>query len=79
MPPAGRERATTQPSRSDKLYLENNLLRIAGALFCHDPKRAATRTAEIQLNTAIPEKRITIRPDPTLGQPGSSRTRSSSR
>src|SRR5215210_902315 len=64
------ERATTQPSRSDKLYLENNLLRIAGALFCHDPKRAALRTGEIQLNTAIPEKRITIRPDPTLGQPG---------
>src|SRR3954454_12598557 len=70
MPPAERERATAQASRSDKLYLENNLLRIAGALFCHDPKRATLRTGEIQLNTAIPEKRITIRPDPTLGQPG---------
>src|SRR4051795_8073933 len=70
MPAAKRERAAAQPQRSDKLYLENNLLRIAGALFCHDPKRAATRTAEIQLNTALPEKRITIRPDPTLGQPG---------
>src|SRR3954465_2342980 len=70
MPRAGRERATAQPPRSDKLYLENNLLRIAGALFCHDPKRAALRTGEIQLNAASPEKRITIRPDPTLGQPG---------
>ena len=65
-----RERATAQPSRSEKLYIENNLLRIAGALFCHDPKRAALRTGEIQLNAAIPEKRLTIRPDPTLGQPG---------
>src|SRR3954454_10221386 len=70
MPPAERERATAQASRSDKLYLENNLLRIAGALFCHDPKRATLRTGEIQLNAAIPEKRITIRPDPMLGQPG---------
>src|SRR3954471_18503209 len=70
MPDAERERATAQAPRSDKLYLENNLLRIAGALFCHDPKRAALRTAEIQLNAALPEKRITIRPDPTLGQPG---------
>src|SRR3954463_4523067 len=70
MPPAEGERATAQPSRSDKLYMENNLLRIAGALFCHDPKRAALRTAEIQLNAAVLEKRITIRPDPTLGQPG---------
>src|SRR3954469_12491260 len=70
MPRAGRERATAQPPRSDKLCLENKLLRIAGALFCHDPKRAALRTGEIQLNAANPEKRITIRPDPTLGQPG---------
>src|SRR4051812_45704895 len=70
MPDAERERARAQPSRSDKLYLENNLLRIAGALFCHDPKRAALRTAEIQLNAALPEKRITTRPAPTLGHPG---------
>jgi hypothetical protein len=50
--------------------MENNLLRVAGALFCHDPKRAASRTSEIQLNPGILEKRITIRPDPKLGQPG---------
>src|SRR6202795_2089503 len=56
--------------KSDKLYIENNLLRIAGALFCHDPKRAATRTGEIVLNKGVPEKHITIRPDPRLGQPG---------
>ena len=50
--------------------MENNLLRVAGALFCHDQKRAATRTEEILLNPGIPEKHITIRPDPKLGQPG---------
>jgi hypothetical protein len=54
----------------DKLYIENNLLRIAGALFCHDPKRAATRTGEIDLNSGVPDKHINIRPDPRLGQPG---------
>ena len=53
-----------------KLYMENNLLRVAGALFCHDPKRAATHTAEIHLNLGIAEKRISVRPDPKLGQPG---------
>jgi hypothetical protein len=34
----------------DKLYMENTLLRVAGALFCHDAKRAPTRTQEIVLN-----------------------------
>jgi hypothetical protein len=66
----GAERSAEHARRGDKLYMENNLLRVAGALFCHDPKRAATRTSEIQLNPGIPEKRITIRPDPKLGQPG---------
>ena len=59
-----------QAQRADKLYMENNLLRVAGALFCHDQKRAATRTGEIRLDPGVPEKRITIRPDPRLGQPG---------
>src|ERR1700683_61931 len=66
----GAQRKPEEAQRSDKLYMENNLLRIAGALFCHDPKRAAARTSEIHLNTTVAEKRITIRPDPTLGQPG---------
>src|SRR5580700_10471526 len=55
---------------SDKLYMENTLLRIAGALFCHDAKRAPTRTQEIQLNGGVKEKNIVVRPDPRLGQPG---------
>ena len=54
----------------DKLYMENTLLRVAGALFCHDPKRAATRIGEIEVNRGVTDRRITIRPDPQLGQPG---------
>ncbi len=50
--------------------MESTLLRVAGALFCHDPKRAAKRTEEIELNKGIIEKHIVIRPDPKLGQPG---------
>jgi hypothetical protein len=56
--------------RADKLYIESNLLRIAGALFCHDQRAAGKRTAEIELNSGVVEKHITIRPDPKLGQPG---------
>ena len=54
----------------DKLYIENTLLRIAGALFCHDAKRAPTRIAEIEINRGVIDKNITIRPDPQLGLPG---------
>ena len=59
-----------QASPISKLYLENTLLRVAGALFCHDPKRASARICEIEVNANIAEKRIVIRPDPKLGQPG---------
>src|SRR6202521_2313577 len=55
---------------SDKLYMENTLLRGAGALFCHDAKRAPIRTQEIELNRGVKEKNIIVRPDPRLGQPG---------
>jgi hypothetical protein len=56
--------------RADKLYMESNLLRIAGALFCHDQRVAGNRIAEIELNPEVAEKHIVIRPDPRLGQPG---------
>ena len=48
----------------DKLYMENTLLRVAGALFCHDAKRAPTHTEQIELNRGVAEKNIVIRPDP---------------
>jgi hypothetical protein len=62
---------TRQPAEPiEKLYMENTLLRIAGALFCHDPKRASTRTGKIELNRGTTDKHIVIRPDPEFGQPG---------
>jgi hypothetical protein len=64
------KRADQSPAPIDKLYMEKTLLRISGALFCHDPKRARTRTREIELNRGVAEKQIVIRPDPRLGQPG---------
>src|SRR5271157_3894892 len=62
--------AAAQTSDSTKLYMESTLLRIAGALFCHDPKNAGKRTGEIELNRGVIDKHIVIRPDPRLGQPG---------
>lgn len=54
----------------EKLYMENTLLRVLGAMFCHDPKRAHGRTGTIELNRGVKEKHITIRVDPEYGQPG---------
>ncbi|PZR93754.1 MAG: hypothetical protein DLM68_00580, partial [Hyphomicrobiales bacterium] len=62
--------ATNEPHRIEKLYIENTLLRISGALFCHDRKRASSHTEEIKLHSSASEKTIAIRPDPKLGQPG---------
>lgn len=62
----GKEKTQAQ----DKLFMENTLLRVAGALFCHDAKRAAKNTGTIELNRGVKEKNIIIRPDPELGQPG---------
>lgn len=59
-----------QAQSVDKLFMENTLLRVSGALFCHDAKRAAKNTDIIELNRGVEEKRITISPDPKLGQPG---------
>jgi hypothetical protein len=63
-------KAIGEAQQTEKLYMENTLLRVSGALFCHDPKRAATRTEEIELGSGGNEKTIVIRPDPKLGQPG---------
>jgi hypothetical protein len=65
---AAEKAQSVQPT--DKLYMENTLLRVAGALFCHDAKRAPTHTKTIELNRGVAEKNIVIRPDPKLGQPG---------
>jgi len=62
--------SSTTPERAEKLYMENTLLRVSGALFCHDAKRASTRTSKIELNRGDAERHISIRPDPEYGQPG---------
>ena len=62
--------AQTRTPEAQKLYMESTLLRIAGALFCHDPKNAGKRSETIELNRGVTEKHIIIRPDPRLGQPG---------
>jgi len=52
------------------LHGEHAAPRCRCALFCHDPKRAAVRTQEIELGSGGSEKTIVIRPDLKLGQPG---------
>jgi len=59
-----------QAPTEEKLFMESTLLRVAGALFCHDQRAAAKRTDEIRLRRGETERHITIRPDPRLGQPG---------
>src|SRR5947208_16152984 len=65
-----RKAGTEQYAQAEKLYMENTLLRVAGALFCHDAKRASAHTEPIELNRGVAEKNIVIRPDPKLGLPG---------
>lgn len=68
---AHRAETTQHQERAiEKLYMENTLLRVFGALFCHDPKRARARTGKIDLNRGDKEKHLTIRLDPEYGQPG---------
>lgn len=64
------EQTPTTVKTADKLFLENTLLRVSGALFCHDARRATRRTKAIRLNDGVKDKTIVIRPDPELGQPG---------
>lgn len=61
---------STAAKPADKLYMENTLLRVFGALFCHDAKRARVRTGKIELNRGDKEKHLTVRLDPEYGQPG---------
>jgi len=68
-----KERTTTAAQAAptvEKLYMENTLLRVSGALFCHDPKRAAKSVERIELNRGIDTKSIVIEPHPSHGRPG---------
>jgi hypothetical protein len=50
--------------------METTLMRVIGALFCHDAKRARTRTGKIEINRGSADKHIEIAPHPDYGQPG---------
>src|ERR1700694_2098833 len=62
------ENLRQQPA--DPVYLESTLLRVFGVLFCHDPKRARSRTGKIEINRGVTEKGIEVRFDPEYAQPG---------
>ena len=63
--------APTIPAEQlEKLYVENTLLRVIGALICHDAKRARTKRGTIELNKGVKDKSIKIELHPDYGQPG---------
>ena len=64
------QRTDNQRQRAEPVYLESNLLRVFGVLFCHDPKRARSRTGKIEISRGVAEKGIAIRFDPEYAQPG---------
>ena len=61
---------TQRLQTADPVYLENTLLRVFGVLFCHDPKRARSRSGKIELNRGVDEKNIVVRFDSEYAQPG---------
>jgi hypothetical protein len=64
------ERTDKQQQQSEPVYLESTLLRVFGVLFCHDPKRARSRTGKIEIDRGVAEKGIAVRFDPEYAQPG---------
>src|SRR6266851_5485291 len=67
---ATRSTENLQQQPAEPVYLESTLLRVFGVLFCHDPKRARSRTGTIEINRGVDEKNITVRLDPEYAQPG---------
>ncbi len=55
---------------AEPVFLESTLLRVFGVLFCHDPKRARSRTGKIEINRGVTEKGIMVRFDSEYAQPG---------
>src|SRR5450631_1668562 len=64
------QRTDNQRQQAEPVYLESTLLRVFGVLFCHDPKRARSRTGKIEINRGVAEKGIAVRFDPEYAQPG---------
>jgi hypothetical protein len=64
-------KATDNPrQQAEPVYIESTLLRVFGVLFCHDPKRARSRSGKIEINRGLTEKGIVVRFDPEYTQPG---------
>lgn len=64
------QRTDKQLQQAEPVYLESTLLRVFGVLFCHDPKRARTRTGKVEISRGVAEKGIAVRFDPEYAQPG---------
>ena len=64
------QRTDNQRQQAEPVYLESTLLRVFGVLFCHDPKRARSRTGKVEINRGVAEKGIAVRFDPEYAQPG---------
>jgi hypothetical protein len=64
------QRTDNPRQQAEPVYLESTLLRVFGVLFCHDPKRARSRTGKVEINRGVAEKGIAVRFDPEYAQPG---------
>jgi hypothetical protein len=62
--------AQDAPQRVERLFMENNLLRVMGFLFCHDKRAASGHTTTFTSIEDMVKRPITIEPHPTYGQPG---------
>src|ERR1700674_2464578 len=58
------------PQLVERLFMENNLLRVMGFLFCHDKRAASGHTTTLTTIEELVRRPITIEPHPTYGQPG---------
>jgi hypothetical protein len=60
----------TVPERVDRLFMENNLLRVIGFLFCHDKRAALHHVEPLTTIEELVKRPITIQPHSSYGQPG---------
>src|SRR6202163_3674277 len=58
------------PQRVERLFMENNLLRVMGFLFCHDKRAASAHITTLTTIEELVKHPIPIEPHPTYGQPG---------
>src|ERR1700674_4214312 len=64
------EEVGATPVRVERMFMENNLLRVMGFLFCHDKRAASGHTTALTTIEELVRRPIAIEPHPTYGQPG---------